>query len=689
MIKVNNRDGSVFDNIAEYKYSEFDYWSINKIEIEGNPDKYLGKIFYIYDLWNLIGSWIAEKYSFNKNTNIWQVELYPLYYDLRKDFLDTGTPGQNIVYLNDTFENVLTYVINQYRSKVTNPLLYLKSPLVNSGSTGINIKYTFNNKTFLECWNTLILTFLPMEKNVFVHPDGGIEIINVPDEKKLIYWNDVQTINYNKKTDEIINYIIFDNKLSWTDHIYKTYQDAASITAYWKRVKYWDDQRVKYETTADEMVNAYLTKYKDPIIEIEDIKTTNLNIWIYNKITINNWDKTFDDNIFVVWVSYIKWGLKNLKLWTKLTRSVLSREDDADSVSEALDYITQSIPTLPDYIQETYIDSTEIRSPNIAGNAGYFSNQMRVWPSGIVIDGINKLIKSNNYAAGSAGWQIDNAGNAEFNDATLRGDFVAWSININNNFTVDGSGNARGNDLINKTIFFEKLGSTPEYADGKMWCEGNPTNKVLWGYFWGDGNKQQVSTSRMQYSNSFDRTSSTSYTYSTWFQPRLVIFNGFFENTASQIYWTTNGQAGSVASSQGFCNCMSLEYGSVTGITGDLSFSQTSGVISNLSIWQWGSSKNFHYSNGACNSKTDWCVTGLPQSWSWTNNSVLSSYSFSTNSIPIIQQIKTANVTDAFAADSITKNAYAYVSSWSDTGITIQVVVPSGWRLCWNITIFW
>lgn len=87
-------------------------------------------------------------------------------------------------------------------------------------------------------------------------------------------------------------------------------------------------------------------------------------------------------------------------------------------------------------------------------------------------------------------------------------------------------------------------------------------------------------------------------------------------------------------------------------------------------------------------STIDGCVTGLPNSWSWTNNSVLSSYSFSTNSIPIIQQMKTANVIDAFAADSITKNCYAYVSSWSDTGITIQVVMSSGWRLSWNITIF-
>jgi hypothetical protein len=36
----------------------------------------------------------------------------------------------------------------------------------------------------------------------------------VPEEVSLVYGNDVKTINYDKKTDEIINYVIFDNKLS-------------------------------------------------------------------------------------------------------------------------------------------------------------------------------------------------------------------------------------------------------------------------------------------------------------------------------------------------------------------------------------------------------------------------------------------------------------------------------------------
>lgn len=73
------------------------------------------------------------------------------------------------------------------------------------------------------------------------------------------------------------------------------------------------------------------------------------------------------------------------------------------------------MPSLPSYIKETYIDSTEIRSPVIAGNNGYFTQTFRVGSNGIIIDGANQIIKSANYnAATHAGWQIANSGAFEF-----------------------------------------------------------------------------------------------------------------------------------------------------------------------------------------------------------------------------------------------------------------------------------
>jgi hypothetical protein len=53
------------------------------------------------------------------------------------------------------------------------------------------------------------------------------------------------------------------------------------------------------------MVNSFLSRYKDPIIEIEDLVTSNTEISLYDQITINNWEKTFND-IYVVGISYLK-----------------------------------------------------------------------------------------------------------------------------------------------------------------------------------------------------------------------------------------------------------------------------------------------------------------------------------------------------------------------------------------------
>jgi len=54
---------------------------------------------------------------------------------------------------------------------------------------------------------------------------------------------------------------------------------------------------------------------------------------------------------------------------------------------------------------------------------------------------IGQVIQSTNYVPGSAGWRINKDGSAEFSGVTIRGDFQAGSININNKFIVDAGGN--------------------------------------------------------------------------------------------------------------------------------------------------------------------------------------------------------------------------------------------------------
>lgn len=113
----------------------------------------------------------------------------------------------------------------------------------------------------------------------------------------------------------------------------------------------------------------------------------------------------------------------------------------------------------PDYIHSTYIASTQIKSPNISGTTGYFSNVFKVGSGGIIIDGGSKLIKSSNYSAGSAGWQIRNTGDAEFNSVVVRGTVYATAgeftgtlkvtnIQAGRTLTVNGVISAGGGKVI-------------------------------------------------------------------------------------------------------------------------------------------------------------------------------------------------------------------------------------------------
>jgi hypothetical protein len=58
------------------------------------------------------------------------------------------------------------------------------------------------------------------------------------------------------------------------------------------------------------------------------------------------------------------------------------------------------------------------------------------------------ILKSANYVANTSGWQIDYAGNAEFNNATIRGTLYTSSIASGNTLTVSGTISAGGGKVI-------------------------------------------------------------------------------------------------------------------------------------------------------------------------------------------------------------------------------------------------
>lgn len=125
MLQINNRNGEVYTNIEEIHWDSRTYGGKNQIQIAGFHKELLGKIALLRDEAKLIDSGIIEGYQYNKNENKTILEISPLIYDLRRDFVRAEN-GDYIRYYDDKLENVLRDIIEQYRRSTENPLLYLK-----------------------------------------------------------------------------------------------------------------------------------------------------------------------------------------------------------------------------------------------------------------------------------------------------------------------------------------------------------------------------------------------------------------------------------------------------------------------------------------------------------------------------------------------------------------------------------
>lgn len=658
MLQINNRNGEVYTNIEEIHWDSRTYGGKNQIQIAGFHKELLGKIALLRDEAKLIDSGIIEGYQYNKNENKTILEISPLIYDLRRDFVRAEN-GDYIRYYDDKLENVLRDIIEQYRRSTENPLLYLKK----LPATWITVKYSFEYKDWLSAFNVLLYKFLPIEKNIKVWPDGGIEIILEGKEYQLIYGEDVYKIAYKENADGIINSIIFDNKIPWSWNIRKTYEDAESIKKYGKRVKYRDDARIKHVETIDSLVSAFFSKNARPNIEVESI-TTPKEIWIYDKITISNWEKGFDDQLYVTGIIHKKGEKKELKVWTSPTRSILAIDEwDSESIYKELRNEMANINVhLPEYIKETHIESTEIRSPVIAGNQWYFAQKVRVGQNGIIIDGEKKQINSSNY-------------NPEHNSGFMMNDSGQFLFGGNNSNYIKWNGNLLELRGLIKSTLYDNYGETPQHQDGLLWANNSALSghgKVLWGYFGGIYQKQQISMSRMQEAWSFDVSGKTmTEEIDTWFQPRFILFNGFFENVGKRIWGTSNGQAGIESYQQGLCNYLSLKQ-------------DMQSVVDDA---RWGGDWHYIVMGGnlysAPLSGHSAVVTDGDIGWRSAINEI--------SKINIGQLFPQCGyVGDKFACNDYNgQEAWAQVTERKDNGIKIKVKANSGWRISGNIFILW
>jgi hypothetical protein len=85
---------------------------------------------------------------------------------------------------------------------------------------------------------------------------------------------------------------------------------------------------------------------------------------------------------------------------------------------------------------QTTIDGGQITADSISCNSLKTST---LTGKTIMVDGATGILKSSNYVAGSAGWQIKGDGSAEFSDITVRGNIATATLTTGSVLTVNGT----------------------------------------------------------------------------------------------------------------------------------------------------------------------------------------------------------------------------------------------------------
>ncbi len=108
---------------------------------------------------------------------------------------------------------------------------------------------------------------------------------------------------------------------------------------------------------------------------------------------------------------------------------------------------------------------------DITATSGFFSGTVYVGATSnrIIIDGPNKLLRSENYVAGTSGWQIEGDGDAEFQDGIFRGAITAESGSFVGNVTVGTGGSFSSGQTAYNTgtgFWLEANAGTPRFSLG-------------------------------------------------------------------------------------------------------------------------------------------------------------------------------------------------------------------------------
>jgi phage minor structural protein len=249
-------------------------------------------------------------------------------------------------------------------------------------------------------------------------------------------------------------------------------EDGTSQTAYGVRIKRMTDKRITHPSTLLLWAQRILALYKDPVYYYE-VDVVNLaehpdftfdleNLEVGQIVRVVNSDlNDLNVNVKIVSVSTQLDRPENITL--ELANATKTLADSIGSVqikTSLAENIAVQIGagqvsvlgtfTVEDWASEgvTTIDGGNITTNTITADA-IKTSTLNAKTITLGTTGGDSIIKSGNYSAGSAGWQIKANGDAEFNNVTVRGTIGTASIGTGSTITV--SGNIRSSNFNSST----------------------------------------------------------------------------------------------------------------------------------------------------------------------------------------------------------------------------------------------
>jgi hypothetical protein len=279
--------------------------------------------------------------------------------------------------------------------------------------------------------------------------------------------------------------------------------DATSQTSYGVVARQYIDKRITHPTTLLNYAQRIITQYKDPpyqysvdvinLAEVDGFDYSFESLGLDTRVRVIDDLLNVDVNTSIVSMSInllnpeeISIELSTIKNdFSDLFGDILNLQDISNSVATqigagqvtvlgtftVIDWASAGQTTIDggqitaNTITTTQLNFTPVDSTNVVASINASTEGIVISGTKIQIDGTigsGDALDSGNYVAATSGWKINGAGDAEFNNVTVRGNLAACTITAGQTLDITGTGVVRAiGNSARMSLYFASTDTYP------------------------------------------------------------------------------------------------------------------------------------------------------------------------------------------------------------------------------------